>query len=136
SVYPLILDKFKNEAKVLKELSSEVKQIPELYDDFQEDGEYYLVQEYIEGKTLIEKVDEEGPFNERRAKAFLLNFLKIVIEIHRRGHLHRDIHPGNIILRKVNNEPVLIDFGAVKQIVTSTIRGSGKADLSTIIGVR
>src|SRR5205085_11814734 len=57
-------------------------------------------------------------------------------EIHRRGHLHRDIHPGNIILRKVNNEPVLIDFGAVKQIVTSTIRGSGKADLSTIIGVR
>ena len=112
-LYQLIQERFQKEAAVLEELGDHNTQIPRLYAYFSEGGEFYLIQEYIEGQTLSEKLQEQGLFNEVTVKEILINILEILEYVHGKGIVHRDIKPENILFESSENdgEIKLIDFG-------------------------
>ncbi|MEM9808644.1 MAG: protein kinase, partial [Cyanobacteria bacterium P01_D01_bin.56] len=109
---------FNKEAIRLNDLG-EHPQIPSLLAYFEHDGSFYLVQQEIEGDTLLQEVKKEGPFDEEKIRNLLQNILPVLQFIHDRNVVHRDINPTNIICRRQDNKPVLIDFGIAKQLEKS-----------------
>lgn len=125
---------FNTEAEILEALGKH-HQIPELLAYFEDNQEFYLVQEYIQGNTLTEELP---PVRGRQNEYFVINMLQEVLEIlgfvHEHRVIHRDIKPANIIRRAQDNRLVLIDFGAVKLMQPQT---SEQTELATVaIGTR
>src|SRR6185503_18134605 len=81
----------------------------------------YFVMEFAEGVTLATVLKHEGALGEERLRGILGPILNGLEEVHTRNVLHRDIKPDNIILRD-GTVPVLIDFGAARQNLTSMTR--------------
>ncbi|GAA6619304.1 hypothetical protein NUACC26_051170 [Scytonema sp. NUACC26] len=133
-VYQLIQERFGREAAILEELGEGHEQIPRLYAYFVENEHFYLVQEWVEGLTLSQKVQEEGLFSERLVGELLVNLLPVLDYIHTKGIIHRDIKPGNIIWRKQDGKPVLIDFGVAKEIMTTVVDERGEITSSIVVG--
>ncbi|MCE2717323.1 MAG: protein kinase domain-containing protein [Dolichospermum sp.] len=133
-LYQLVQERFQKEASILEELGDRHSQIPRLYAYFSEGGEFYLIQEYIEGQTLSEKLQQQGVFNEVTVKEILISILQILEYVHSKGIVHRDIKPDNIILRFSDSKPVLIDFGAVKVTMNTEMSPSGNSSQSIVIG--
>jgi CHASE2 domain-containing sensor protein/tRNA A-37 threonylcarbamoyl transferase component Bud32 len=106
---------FKTEAEIL-DLVGEHEQIPKLMAYFEENQQFYLVQEYIEGHSLLEELTSGRRKSEDEVIDFLKDTLPILVYIHNRNVIHRDIKPSNLMRRKKDNRIILIDFGAVKQI--------------------
>ncbi len=132
-MYDLLKQRFHREAVVLETLGEESRYIPKLYANFVENGLFYLVQEWIDGLTLTETIERNGKWNEDAVRYLMSSILQTLIYVHERGIIHRDIKPDNIILR--SGEPVLIDFGAVKETLNvSTIRSSAQQAHSIVIG--
>ncbi|QOV24181.1 serine/threonine-protein kinase [Anabaenopsis elenkinii] len=132
--HKMITQRFEREAATLEVLGRGSDQIPELYAYFSEHGEFYLVQEWIQGQTLIDIVETQGPQSESTVREILLSLLSILIYVHSQGIIHRDIKPDNIILRSTDNKPVLIDFGAVKETVRSVASSPHQGSRSMVIG--
>ncbi|MDH6098526.1 serine/threonine protein kinase [Anabaenopsis sp. FSS-46] len=132
--HQMITQRFEREAATLEVLGRGSDQIPELYAYFGEHGEFYLVQEWIQGQTLIDIVESQGCQTESNVREILLSLLSILIYIHSQGIIHRDIKPDNIILRSRDNKPVLIDFGAVKETVRSVASSPHQGSRSMVIG--
>jgi serine/threonine protein kinase len=112
---------FQQEAQQLYELGQH-PQIPELYAYFEQDKRLYLVQELIQGQTLLSERDREGNFSEEKIIHLLNNLLPVLKFIHNRKIIHRDIKPENIMRRSPSNQSdlVLIDFGISKQLTNSS----------------
>ncbi len=127
-------ERFKLEAAILEELGEKNDRIPRLYDYFCEAGNFFLVQEWIEGETLRQKQEREGLVSEPEVKRILQEILAVIEYIHSRRIIHRDIKPENIILRSPNSEPVLIDFGAVKEAMNTVMYRSKNNPVSISIG--
>jgi serine/threonine protein kinase len=134
AVYKIVQDRFYREAVVLEQLGEENHQIPRLFAYFNEGGEFYLVQEFIEGKTLMKKVQTEGKIPEYMVKEILINLLPVLEFIHSKGIVHRDIKPENIIIREKDGKPVLIDFGAVRETMATMVTTGGNVTSSIVIG--
>ncbi|UJL34337.1 protein kinase [Cylindrospermopsis raciborskii Cr2010] len=128
----LIENLFQKEAAVLEELGNHCSQIPQLYSYFSEEGEFYLVQEYIEGKNL----SQVGQIKPEQATVILSSLLNTLKYVHSKNIIHRDIKPENIILRDSDRLPVLIDFGAVKETMGAVTLGSGSTVSSVVVGTR
>lgn len=134
-LYQAVTERFQREAAILEDLGENHPQIPRLYAYFSdEQGQFYLVQEWIEGETLTQKVKNSGPLNENSVRQILMSLLSVLNYIHGRGMIHRDIKPDNIILRARDNLPVLIDFGAVKESMETEADSGGGAPPSIAIG--
>ncbi|OKH24769.1 serine/threonine protein kinase [Hydrococcus rivularis NIES-593] len=127
-------ERFKREAAVLEELGENHLQIPRLYAYFSEGGDFYLVQEWIEGMTLTQKHQQKGNFSAEEVKKILLDLLPVLDYIHSRRIIHRDIKPDNIILRACDGKPVLIDFGVMKEAVATVINTDGTTTYSVALG--
>ncbi len=106
--------RFRREAKALANLGSH-SQIPQLLDYFTLSGEFYLVQEYIQGQTIAQEVRQQGRQTEAQVKYFLQEMIPVLQFIHRNRIIHRDIKPPNIIRCEFDRRLVLIDFGAVRE---------------------
>ena len=98
--------------------------IPKLIEFFEDNGYFYIVQEFIEGKLLSDRlkpgicfVSGSQASVDRQVRTFLIKLLKVLKEIHKTGWVHRDLKPDNIFLRDGN--PVLFDFGVVKETASS-----------------
>ena len=107
---------FALEAEILGKLGNH-ECIPLLLAYFEEDREFYLVQELIEGQNFIEEIIEQPYFSQDAIVAFLEDVLETLVFIQEYGVIHRDINPSNLIRRKIDNRIVLIDFGSVKQVL-------------------
>lgn len=105
---------FNQEALRLHELG-EHPQIPTLMAYFEQDRYLYLVQQMINGRTVLQEMQKEGPFNEAKIRDVLLDMLSTLQYVHAHMVIHRDITPSNIIRRKADGKLVLIDFGVAKQ---------------------
>ncbi len=117
---------FEQEAERLDQLVH--PQIPRLLAYFQEGNYLYLVQEVIEGQTLHQEFETNGPFSEAKIKAVLQGLLPVLQFVHSRNVIHRDIKPDNIMRRR-NGELILIDFGVAK-----FLEQSGFSHTTTTIG--
>jgi len=113
-VMDMARDLFQREAKTLGKLGSTNTQVPRLLDYFEDNQEFYLIQEFISGSNLQQEVKRGGPFTEAGVKQFLTEILPLMQYIHEQEVIHRDIKPANIIRRTQDKKLVLIDFGAVK----------------------
>lgn len=82
----------------------------------------FLVQQYIPGKTYLEELQQGLRWQETDAIQFLQQILPVLEYLHGQGIIHRDLAPDNVIREATQNLPVLIDFGAVKQVAISAIQ--------------
>ena len=133
-VLQLVRERFAREAAIVESLGDGNDRIPSLYAYFCEAGQFYLVQEWIDGQTLADKVALEGVLDEPCVRSLLKSLLSTLEYVHRQGIVHRDLKPENIILRKSDGEPVLIDFGAVRETMATTLSSTGNVTHSIIIG--
>ncbi len=124
---------FNSEAETLEKLGNH-DQIPRLLAYFDENQEFYLVQEYIEGHTLAEELTPGKRWSESQVIQLLQEVLEILEFVHSQGVIHRDIKPDNIIRRASDNKLVLVDFGAVKQLRTQMVTVGGQASATVVIG--
>ncbi|MBX9256377.1 protein kinase [Desmonostoc muscorum CCALA 125] len=124
---------FNSEAETLEKLGHH-DQIPRLLAYFDENQEFYLVQEYIEGHTLAEELLPGKRWSESQVIQLLQEVLEILEFVHRQGVIHRDIKPDNIIRRASDNKFVLVDFGAVKQLRTQMVTAGGQPSATVVIG--
>jgi serine/threonine protein kinase len=124
---------FETEARVLHKLGSH-DCIPRLLAHFEEDRQFYLVQELIDGYELTNEIISiersadgypVGRMNEAQAIAFLIDVLETLVFVHQQGAIHRDIKPANLMRRRTDGKLVLIDFGAVKQVGTAVVSAIG-----------
>ncbi|MBW4649538.1 MAG: pentapeptide repeat-containing protein [Kastovskya adunca ATA6-11-RM4] len=116
SVLQMARELFQREAQTLGKIGNH-PQVPRLLDYFEDQQQFYLVQEYISGFTLQQQVRQSGPLSEAGAKQFLSEILPLLQYIHSQQVIHRDIKPANLIRREQDCKLVLIDFGAVKNQV-------------------
>ncbi len=146
---PYVLQKaeelFQREATVLYKLQH--PQIPRFRELFRSNlggKEYlFLVQDYVEGQPynalLNTRLQQGLRFSEAEVRQLLLQLLPVLDYIHSLGVIHRDISPDNLILRNVDQLPILIDFGGVKQVVAAVAseyyqHGAGATPPATLLG--
>jgi serine/threonine-protein kinase len=126
---------FQREAAILYQIQH--PQVPQFRATFEEDQRLFLVQDYVEGKTYRDLLNERKlhgmAFSEAEVLQLVRQLIPVLAHIHARGIIHRDITPDNIILRQRDQLPVLIDFGVVKEIVTR-IQTAETATHSTTVG--
>jgi serine/threonine-protein kinase len=135
-LYPLIRERFEREAVTLERLGEASDQIPTLRAYFSEADEFYLVQDWVDGQSISQKVREGGPLSEAEAREFLCDILPVLDFVHSQGVIHRDIKPDNVMLRARDGKPILIDFGAVKEIVSTVIDSHGYSTNTIAIGTK
>ncbi len=131
---PTLGELLDREAEALKKLGS-YNQVPQLLAHFEEDNEFYLVQELIVGHPLTAELHPHQQWSETQVRELLQEVLSILEYIHAQGLIHRDIKPSNLIRRQQDNKLVLIDFGAVKQAWTQVITEGGKTSTNYAFGV-
>lgn len=108
---------FESEAEILEKLGDH-PQIPRLLAHFEENQEFFLVQEFIEGHPLSAELQSRQPWSEPQVIELLRDVLSILEFVHSQGVIHRDLKPDNLIRRSSDGKLVLIDFGAIKQVRT------------------
>ncbi|KAF3890524.1 MULTISPECIES: serine/threonine-protein kinase [Nostocales] len=122
---------FRREAETLEKLGNH-DQIPRLLAYFEEQQEFFLVQEYIEGHQLSMELSLGQRWDESQTIHLLQEVLPILEFLHDNEVIHRDIKPQNIIRRHSDNKLVLVDFGAVKQIQMYSLMNPNQLNNETI----
>ena len=89
---------------------------------FKAHGTAYIVMDYIEGEDLSAHLERKGTLQEAELKAILYPLLSALEVVHGADFLHRDIKPGNIVLRDSDGSPVLLDFGAARQAIGAKLK--------------
>ncbi|MBD2393441.1 serine/threonine-protein kinase [Cyanobacterium aponinum UTEX 3222] len=110
---------FEREAKILGQINHH--QIPKLLDYFEDQGQFYLIQELVNGQNLQREIKYEGVYGELALRRFLLEITPVLKYVHSQKIIHRDIKPANILRRKKDGKLILIDFGAVKDEVNTKL---------------
>lgn len=106
-------DRFLKEAKNIAKLDH--PGIVKIHDVFEENNTAYYVMDYIEGENLNEMVKRIGPLSEAKAIEYIRKVGDALDYIHARNMTHFDVKPANIVVRREDDQPVLIDFGLSKQ---------------------
>jgi serine/threonine protein kinase/Tfp pilus assembly protein PilF len=127
---------FDTEAEVLYQLGNH-DQIPRLLAHFEDNEEFYLAQEFIEGEPLTQELAKGQPWREAQVIALLQDMLQVLFFVHEQQVIHRDLKPPNLIRRQCDNKIVLIDFGAVKQVSSQVVNpATGETNLTISIGTK
>ncbi|HIK06650.1 MAG TPA: serine/threonine protein kinase [Trichormus sp. M33_DOE_039] len=125
---------FQLEAVTLEKLGKH-DQIPQLLAHFEENQEFYLVQEFIPGHDLCEELPPlKQPLAETQVIKLLHEILEVLVFVHQQNVIHRDIKPANIRRRTSDGKIVLIDFGAVKQMSVQKTSVDGQINMTVAIG--
>ncbi|MEH1866510.1 MAG: serine/threonine-protein kinase [Nostoc sp.] len=123
---------FQQKAQHVEELGKH-PQIPALLAYFQQNGHFYLVQEFIAGTNLAQVVEEEGAFNETQIWQLLEDVLPVFQFISDCHIIHRNIKPQNIIRRSPITKKgnfVIVDFSTAK-IVTEIDRLTSESSIGS-----
>lgn len=126
---------FNTEASILEKLGRH-DQIPQLLAYFEENEEFYLVQEFVDGYSLSDELSGGVKLNETQVISLLLDILNVLEFVHLHQVIHRDIKPSNLIRRQHDGKIILIDFGAVKEIRNQIVNDSEQSEITVAIGTR
>ncbi len=115
--------RFQREARIVATLRH--PNIVQVYDfDFNEEIKiYYMVMEYIDGPTLKSRL-AQGPLPVLEAVHVGIAIAEALEYAHKRGMIHRDVKPANIMFTG-ENQPVLTDFGIAKMLSLTDLTASG-----------
>lgn len=94
--------------------------IVNIYDVGKDDDSYYIIMEYVKGRTLKELISEKGSLDPVSAVRIAIGIVSALKHAHGRGIIHCDIKPHNILLDE-NNTPKVADFGIARAITTATM---------------
>ena len=114
--------KFRREAQAAASLSN--PHIVGIYDVGQDGDIYYIVMEYVEGKTLKHHITDKGPLDMSQALDVAMQIAEGLRHAHRHGVVHRDIKPHNILLTR-DGQAKVADFGIARATTSSTLTQSG-----------
>ncbi len=128
------------EAKIVEKIGKHDK-IPDLLAYIQDNDKFFLIHEYMEGKTLVQELKEKGKYSEQEVLEIIEELMDILSFIQQYNISHRDIKLENIIRRQCDNCLVLIDFGGIKQVFNlknegknSTVSNEGYASPEQLAG--
>lgn len=121
--------KFLKEAKIILNLNH--PNIIRVLDVFQENNTSYYAMEYIVGKSLSERISDNGRLSENEALSIIESVGKALSYLHQKHINHLDVKPSNIMLDSHENRVVLIDFGVSKQYDPE----SGDGTTTTPVGI-
>lgn len=119
--YPKYLQRFVEEGRRLEKLSE--KQHPNIVrvrDLFEERGIYCLVMDFVSGESLFDLVGRRGALPPTQAVEYVRQIGEALKVVHKARLVHRDAHPGNIMVQK-DGRAVLIDFGIAGEMFPSTV---------------
>ncbi len=118
------VERFKREARGLGQLHH--RHIIQVIDFDIDDGYYYMVMDYVPGKTLSTYLRERGALPVDETLALMDQLADALAYAHRRGTIHRDIKPSNVLFRDDQyREVVLTDFGIGRLLSDTTMTMSG-----------
>jgi tRNA A-37 threonylcarbamoyl transferase component Bud32 len=116
-------ERFMREARIAAQLSH--SHIVRVYDCGENDAEYYLVMEYVEGESCKDKMEQWGAFDWQRGVQITRQVAEGLRYANKKGIIHRDIKPENIMIG-TDGDARIADLGLAKQVVKG--RGSATAD--------
>jgi len=112
----MILRRFNAEAHLVAQLSH--PNIVGIYDFGQDvDGSLFIAMEYIDGRSLREAIQKEGPFSPARTLTIAAQVAASLVEAHARSIIHRDLKPDNVMLQERGKQRDIVrvlDFGIAK----------------------
>ncbi|MBV9415711.1 MAG: Stk1 family PASTA domain-containing Ser/Thr kinase, partial [Solirubrobacterales bacterium] len=108
---PGFVERFRREAQAAAGLQH--PNVVSVYDRGAYDGTYYIAMEYLPGRSLKQLIRAEAPLDPIRAIDIALQILKAARFAHRRGVIHRDLKPHNVIVDDSDNAKVT-DFGIAR----------------------
>jgi len=107
------VERFRREAQAAANLSH--PNIVSLYDYGAEGDTYFIVMEFIDGRSLAEIIQEEGPLLPERAAEIAADVAKALERAHSAGLVHRDVKPANIMITD-SGQTKVTDFGIVRAL--------------------
>lgn len=98
-------------------VSVRIEGVPAVKECVADDGKLIVVEEYVQGRSLKQVLDEHGLLNEEQAYEIAVQLVDILVRLHQLepAIVHRDIKPSNIIIEK-NGHVNLIDFNAARHV--------------------
>lgn len=135
----VLKEEYRNDAEFLRRFERESRAVLHLshdnivraYDVGYTDGLPYIVLEFIDGKTLKEILDENGPMPPRIAVALIGQVLDALSAAHAAGIIHRDVKPQNVIVMQ-NGKVKLMDFGIARDVNANTVTFAGATVLGSV----
>ena len=135
----VLKDEFRNDAEFLRRFERESRAVLHLshdnivhaYDVGETDGLPYIVMEYVDGKTLKQILDENGPMPPRIAVALVVQVLDALGAAHAAGIIHRDVKPQNVIVMQ-SGKVKLMDFGIAREVNANTVTFTGATVLGSV----
>jgi len=109
---PSFVERFRREAQAAANLNH--PNIVSVFDWGEENGTYFIVMEYIDGRPLDEILAAEGPLHPDRAADVATDIAAGLALAHRSGVVHRDIKPGNVMIAQPSGNVKVTDFGIAK----------------------
>jgi eukaryotic-like serine/threonine-protein kinase len=122
------IERFRREAQSAASLND--PRIVSIYDWGSEGGTYFLVMEFVEGKSLKEVIQSEGPLTPERAEEIAIEVCSALYYAHRHGIVHRDVKPANIMINGEGKTKVM-DFGIARALTDS---GATVTQTGTVLG--
>ncbi|OBQ41268.1 MAG: hypothetical protein AN485_02905 [Anabaena sp. MDT14b] len=124
--YPRFVEGFRKEGRTLAKISqNHHPNIVRIIDFFEEDNLPCLVMDFVKGENLYHLVQDKGILLESTAIDYIKQIADALSLCHQNGIIHRDAHPGNMILRENSNTVILIDFGLAGNVNSQSINQTG-----------
>jgi serine/threonine-protein kinase len=125
--YAKFVQKFMQEGQKLAKLAQQRHpHIVRVMDLFEERGLPCLAMDFIAGESLLDRVNRKGALPEVEVVGFILQMADALAVVHREGLVHRDCHPGNIMIlpperHQPQRQAILIDFGIAGEMFPTTV---------------